>query len=215
MFCLFLDSDNNYQTDRVSLRGFGSSAAMHFRRPFPVGSPILAAKFRRTSERQGSFGHVKPGDRSGDESPILPPFKSSDTLFTATPSGGSFGPQDAWNRDICPYATFQLPRDQQMHQVTIKLQHHGQLDDSQPVASTLPRMRNSDSSGQLSRHSKSGKKSIPSSSSFRTPAAMQQNNPNILPLIDQSTFLPFSDVSFYFLFSYLLFDNFFKILVHL
>ena len=24
-------------------------------------------------------------------------------------SGTSFGPQDTWNKDICPYATFQVP----------------------------------------------------------------------------------------------------------
>lgn len=68
--------------------------------------------------------------------PMLPPFKSSDTLCTAA-GGSSFGPQDTWNKDICPYATFQLPRDQQdqqqqdqQQQVTIKLQHHAQLDEA-------------------------------------------------------------------------------------
>ena len=66
----------------------------------------------------------------------------------------SFGPQDTWNKDICPYATFQLPRDHHQsrenivqkssaqqqqqpevasaegQQVTITLQHHGQLEEN-------------------------------------------------------------------------------------
>ena len=78
---------------------------------------------------------------------LLPPFKSSDTICTATGaelgnSQTSFGPQDTWNKDICPYATFQVPGDSQqpstsqqstqqsLPQVTIKLQHHAQLDDN-------------------------------------------------------------------------------------
>ena len=78
---------------------------------------------------------------------LLPPFKSSDTICTATGaelgnSTTSFGPQDTWNKDICPYATFQVPGDSQqpstsqqttqqsLPQVTIKLQHHAQLDDN-------------------------------------------------------------------------------------
>ena len=78
---------------------------------------------------------------------LLPPFKSSDTICTATGaelgnSATSFGPQDTWNKDICPYATFQVPGDSQqpstsqqttqqsLPQVTIKLQHHAQLDDN-------------------------------------------------------------------------------------
>ena len=50
------------------------------------------------------------------QSPVLPPFKSSDTICTAAGgpptiqgSSSSFAPQDTWNKDICPYATFQLP----------------------------------------------------------------------------------------------------------
>jgi hypothetical protein len=102
--------------------------------------------------------------RRTPQSPILPPFKSSDTLCTASgpaSNSASFGPQDTWNKDICPYATFQLPRDQQPsqqqqqqqqlqqasqqnrkqsepevatgqegQQVTITLQHHGQLEEN-------------------------------------------------------------------------------------
>lgn len=79
--------------------------------------------------------------RRRPSSPTLqPPFKSSDTICSAAggpaSSSASFGPQDTWNKDICPYATFQLPRDQQqqqaqseVQQVTIKLQHHAQLED--------------------------------------------------------------------------------------
>ena len=51
------------------------------------------------------------------QSPVLPPFKSSDTICTAAGgppiiqggSSSSFAPQETWNKDICPYATFQLP----------------------------------------------------------------------------------------------------------
>merc|ERR1719266_397416 len=99
--------------------------------------------------------------RRTPQSPVLPPFKSSDTLCTASgpaSNSASFGPQDTWNKDICPYATFQLPRDQQPsqqqqqqqqqasqqnrkqsesevatgegQQVTITLQHHGQLEEN-------------------------------------------------------------------------------------
>lgn len=56
-------------------------------------------------------------------------------------SGVSFGSQGLWNKDaVCPYATFQLTAEQQQQQqqllqqqqqqqqISIQLQHHGQLD---------------------------------------------------------------------------------------
>merc|ERR1739848_262965 len=65
--------------------------------------------------------------RRTPQSPVLPPFKSSDTLCTASgpaSNSASFGPQDTLNKDICPYATFQLPRDQQPSQQQQQQQHN-------------------------------------------------------------------------------------------
>ena len=68
---------------------------------YPVGS-------QASKVGQGSFGPT-PLKR---HSPVLP-FKSSDTLFmSATPGGNSSFDHSGWTaeRDVCPYATFQMPR---------------------------------------------------------------------------------------------------------
>ena len=77
------------------------------------------------------------GRRKSAHSPIvLPPFKSSDTICTA--AGGVMAASDTWKPDICPYATFngkdgngQQPLEANSNgQVTIQLQHHGQLENN-------------------------------------------------------------------------------------
>ena len=71
---------------------------------YPVGS-------QASKVGQGSFGPT-PLKR---HSPVLP-FKSSDTLFTsATPGGNSSFDHSGWTadgpeREVCPYATFQMPQ---------------------------------------------------------------------------------------------------------
>ena len=46
-------------------------------------------------------------------------------------TSSSFGPSDTWNKDICPYATFQMPAEAEANEkVTITLQHHGQLENN-------------------------------------------------------------------------------------
>ena len=72
---------------------------------YPVGS-------QASKVGQGSFGPTPAMKRH--HSPVLP-FKSSDTLFTsATPGGNSsFDHSGGWTeRDVCPYATFQMPQQQ-------------------------------------------------------------------------------------------------------
>ena len=76
---------------------------------YPVGS-------QASKVGQGSFGPTPAMKRH--HSPVLP-FKSSDTLFTsATPGGNSsFDHSGGWTaeRDVCPYATFQMPQQQVEH----------------------------------------------------------------------------------------------------
>ena len=102
------------------------------------GSPMFDSLGRNANENPTSQGFrgIRFNRRRRrirtPQSPVLPPFKSSDTICTAAGgppiqgSSSSFAPQETWNKDICPYATFQLPP--ATHRNEIKLQHHGQLE---------------------------------------------------------------------------------------
>ena len=114
------DIDGFSHDGGVSLRGGGIGSGggfgmIHFNRGggvqcnYPVVSQ--AAKVGQGTSFGPSPLKGGQGTRSGGHSPVLP-FKSSDTLFTATPGGNSFD-HSGWTaaeREVCPYATFQMPQ---------------------------------------------------------------------------------------------------------